>query len=218
MPEHLTVLETVGKNAVCRCVCGALIRIPVRDVGSNRSGCGGCGITEAKPTIRRRRWVDDEPEVFEPEVFEFPRYPAMSLEWILKRTRLTETGCLEWCRGVSSTGYGKTYHRGKNYAMHIVMYRIFKGEVPQGLCVLHHCDNRQCCHPDHLFLGTHADNTQDALKKGRVAFAKLDVSQVLEIRLRLRAGESRVKLAREFNVHVTTVGRIDKRQTWSHVV
>jgi len=80
-----------------------------------------------------------------------------------------QTDCWEWQRATNNIGYGmirdneiqgmRTTHR--------VSYEIHKGKIPNGRLVLHTCDNPACCNPDHLFLGTHKDNSQDMIEKGR---------------------------------------------------
>jgi hypothetical protein len=105
-------------------------------------------------------------------------------------------GCWEWlgCRG--TTGYGMFGWGSRRpiptIGAHRASYRLNVGPIPAGLCVLHHCDNRGCVRPDHLFLGTKRDNAMDMYQKGRWScksrvgeansHAKLSTGDVVEIR------------------------------------
>ena len=89
-------------------------------------------------------------------------------------TKNEETGCWEWKKSLNARGYGQMNVNGKNREMHRLGYEIFNGEISEGLYVLHKCDNRKCCNPDHLWLGTQKDNIQDMIKKGRRRAPKID--------------------------------------------
>lgn len=77
-----------------------------------------------------------------------------------------KTPCHVWLRPLKS-GYGQMCVIGKVEKAHRLSWILFRGEIPDGLCVCHHCDNPSCVNIDHLFLGTFADNNSDRHKKGR---------------------------------------------------
>jgi hypothetical protein len=131
-----------------------------------------------------------------------------------------EDACWNWIWGKNEHGYGvfSTAPEHKSILAHRFAWLITNGEIQNGLCVLHRCDNPPCCNPAHLFLGTRRDNVYDMHMKGRARskvasgennpFAKLSDLQVAEIRRRFLAGESMRKLARESGVSKTHIGRI----------
>ncbi len=101
-------------------------------------------------------------------------------EWLESRIEKMDSGCWEWNRSRRATikgkkGYGlvgindPSKHNRTSTGAHRIAWKIFKGPIPEGLMVLHKCDNRPCCNPDHLFLGTNQDNMDDMVKKGRSA-------------------------------------------------
>lgn len=77
------------------------------------------------------------------------------------------SGCWIWLGSVGAGRYGRIMVRGKRKQAHRVAYEAFKGLIPKGLCACHRCDVSLCVNPDHLFLGTQADNVRDCLAKGR---------------------------------------------------
>lgn len=75
------------------------------------------------------------------------------------------SGCWIWEKA-TSVGYGSFRYDGKTRSAHVESYKLYKGPT-NGLHVLHSCDVRSCCNPDHLFLGTNLDNIRDSMSKGR---------------------------------------------------
>lgn len=106
-------------------------------------------------------------------------------------------------------------------------WEIHNGSIPDGLFVCHHCDNRKCVRPDHLFLGTQIDNMSDCCQKGRqakgegVAGVRLTEEQVLEIRRRYEPRSRRNgcrALAREFKVSDGLISYIVNNKIWKHLL
>lgn len=121
-------------------------------------------------------------------------------------------------------GYGITSDdRRRPRYVHRVMYEHAVGPIPPGVEVCHTCDVRNCVRPDHLFLGTHRQNIEDCVSKGRhargekTAGRKLTEAAVRDIRLRAAAGEQHQALGAEYGVDRRTIGGIVRRQHWRHV-
>lgn len=133
--------------------------------------------------------------------------------------------CWPWVARRDRGGYGQFWYNRRQTIAHRVAWTIAKGPIPDGLCVLHHCDNRPCVNPAHLFLGTNADNAHDAMLKGRLADrrgeangqSKLTEDDVLGVRAARAAGETEVSIARRYHVSQTTISHIVRGKKWAHL-
>ena len=77
--------------------------------------------------------------------------------------------CIEWGGTIDLLGYGRVSQRGKSKYAHRWAWATFNGPIPEGMCVIHSCDNRSCVNPFHLRVGTHGDNMDDMVSRGRHA-------------------------------------------------
>jgi hypothetical protein len=90
---------------------------------------------------------------------------------LLKRVKKTERDCWEFQGCLLPNGYGKLGREGKTWLAHRYAYSQAVGPIPDGLHVMHRCDNRRCVNPEHLFVGSRVDNMQDMIAKGRHDFS-----------------------------------------------
>lgn len=135
--------------------------------------------------------------------------------------------CWNWTASLRC-GYGQIGHEADMLQAHRVAWTIHRGPIPDGKCVLHRCDNRRCCNPDHLFLGTRTDNHADMVSKGRHRSrqalgidhvnSKLNNDLVRDMRRMHAGGATQTVIAKHFGVRQSTVWSIVNGRTWKHVV
>lgn len=102
------------------------------------------------------------------QLAQFPLREPVPLQTRLAAAYVTRpSGCREWTRGTNKQGYGEIRVNGRMRRAHRVVWEMGHGPIPEGLFVLHRCDNPPCGNLDHLFLGTNADNMADMARKGR---------------------------------------------------
>ena len=154
------------------------------------------------------------------------------LERFERRLAKQPTGCWKWLGSIKKMRDRPTkdWHgqwRNENGGIeltHRAAWRLFVGPIPSGACVLHRCDVPRCCNPDHLYLGTQADNVRDMWDRGRLnpgisrgeehGNAKLTENLVIEIR---ESCESGPKIAARLGLSTTTIYDVRNQKIWVHV-
>lgn len=133
-------------------------------------------------------------------------------ERLLEKIERKETGCWEWTAGMRSDGYGLIWFEGKAQRAHRISYQTFKGPLKRTDVLCHKCDNRKCVNPDHIFIGTRADNVRDAASKDRMPYGNNHWNAVLSdaqiAMIRSIEGVTHTEIARQFGVAQSTISRI----------
>jgi hypothetical protein len=137
------------------------------------------------------------------------------------RFRINEqTGCWDWTATKDSEGYGRITGDGGPMA-HRVSYKLRRGPIPDGQHVLHRCDNPSCVNPDHLFLGTNADNIADKVAKGRQhgggAHGRGRLTKADVIAIRASVGVPQHALGKQYGVCRALISYIRAGKLWAHV-
>jgi hypothetical protein len=150
------------------------------------------------------------------------------------------TGCWLWTGALDAYGYGRFFaarqtskaRRSYEFKAHRLSYELFRGPIPaikntgsHGACVLHTCDVRSCVNPDHLYVGTQADNLKDMDARGRRRVpppgenhnVKLTPRDIPEIRRLHKNGHSFGSIGRRFGVDHGSIQHIIAGRSWRHV-
>lgn len=188
----------------CQCGCGQKTRI-------------------APQSHTREGWVKGEPLRYI-QGHNNPHYNSVVDYFWSRVTPGMPDECWLWQGFRNPQGYGQFNYHKKAYRVPRLCWEIHFGAIPEGLWVLHRCDNPPCCNPNHLFLGTPTDNAQDMIQKGRRVithgedhpFAKLTNKQAKEIRSMYATGMySQRKLSGLFGVSTRVIWGILQRRTYA---
>lgn len=136
------------------------------------------------------------------------------------------TGCWEWRKHRNNHGYGKLTINGRGCYAHRLAYQLVKGDLPQGMEVMHSCDNPACINPEHLSAGTHSQNMKDCTYRGRAKMpavsvrgerngaAKLREVDIRSIRRLLDKGCTQREIADRFGISQSQVSHIKLGRAW----
>jgi hypothetical protein len=146
----------------------------------------------------------------------------MTIRRIMERTVLRPSGCIEWQGSKNGDGYAFVRFEGKTRKLSRLIWELNKGPIPEGLQILHQCDNRGCINISHLFLGTQKDNVRDCVNKGRNTtwpgetnwFAKLSKEQVSDIKEDTRKQQD---IADDYGISQPNVSMIKHGHSWRHL-
>lgn len=135
---------------------------------------------------------------------------------------IPEQTCWEWVGTIHHSGYGTIYVDDKSLRAHRLSWKIHNGPIPEGLLVCHTCDNRKCVRPEHLFLGTNADNNKDMFKKGRENKAKGTAcrsTKLTEQQVKLIRYDPRPQsvIGKQYGISQNAVKLIKQRKNWKHI-
>jgi hypothetical protein len=144
-----------------------------------------------------------------------------TIEGIMLRTAERLNGCIEWLGStVPPRGYGQMNVKGKRAYVHRRMWELVNGAIPEGMEILHHCDNPCCVNIKHLFVGTQQDNANDMVKKGRSTLGerhpnvKLTEKQVIDIKNDPR---KQVEITKDYGVCFQMISLIKRGKAWKHL-
>lgn len=141
--------------------------------------------------------------------------PRSAEDRFLEKIVVADSGCHEWQSTLRYDGYGSVWLDSKTVLAHRAAWLIFRGEIPQGMHVCHHCDNRRCVNPDHLYLGTPSQNVRDKIQRFPGLWGRMKYGPEMHAKVKaLRAsGLTQQAIAGQVGVDQTTVSRIVRGAT-----
>lgn len=199
------------------------------------SGCGRPHVARGYCSAHHKQWCRGVVEMRHPRA---RMANGSRLKWLRAAVAIETDACVEWPFGLNSNGYGLGVYRGRTRSAHRIAYEVVHDNIPDGLHVLHSCDNRACVNPRHLHLGTHADNMREKVERGRCSSLKGDrspsrtrpecllrgerhhqakITEADAIEIRRRRGDPSAALAAEYGVSRTTICSIRRGETWAHL-
>ena len=140
-----------------------------------------------------------------------------------------DSGCHDFTGRKNSSGYGQLSNNGVRILVHRWIWEtVNRSVIPDGLNVLHHCDNPACCNPAHLYVGTHTENMRDKVARGRSknmprgaahkrSMAKITEDDAIIIKRELARGERGCDIAYQLKVSRNLVSEINLGKTWAHL-
>lgn len=138
---------------------------------------------------------------------------------------VNENGCFEVDSHVPNTnGYTVATIRGKRKLLHRHAYEECFGDIPEGMLICHKCDNKKCINPEHLEVGTHRKNVQDAIDRGLYSTgenhpnSKLTENEVRSIKVMLNSGMKNADIAKVTKTRADAIYDIKHGKRWKHVV
>ena len=150
-------------------------------------------------------------------------YIPSAMERLMSKVTISENGCWEYGGVTTKWGYGAICSDGKTFSAHRFMFENKFSAIPEGLWVLHKCDNPGCVNPEHLFLGTTQQNTKDRNAKNRQARgvshgrAKMSEEDVLSMRSQHKNGVPVKELAVKYSISLGNAYAIISRAKWKHI-
>ena len=140
-----------------------------------------------------------------------------TLKRFTAKVEITDS-CHIWTASKTRTGYGYFRADGRTDLAHRVAYKLYNGEIPRGMYVIHACDNPSCVNPEHLAIGTQSDNILDCVMKNRHPKQKLTESDVTAMREKYESTKTTMTaLAKEYGVDKSTVRLAIRGLNWSHL-